>query len=34
VGEIAKMKAEGKIRHVGVSNVTLSVKAQKIIALS
>jgi pyridoxine 4-dehydrogenase len=33
VGEIAKMKAEGKIRHVGLSNVTVDelARAQKIV---
>ena len=35
VGEIAKMKAEGKIRHVGLSNVTIDqlVAAQKIVPI-
>jgi aryl-alcohol dehydrogenase-like predicted oxidoreductase len=35
VGEIAKMKAEGKIRHVGLSNVTLEqlAQAQKIVPI-
>jgi len=35
VGEIAKMKAEGKIRHVGLSNVTLDqlARAQKIVPI-
>lgn len=36
VGELAKMKAEGKIRHVGLSNVTLEqlVSAQKIVPIA
>ncbi len=35
VGEIAKMKSEGKIRHVGLSNVTSEelARAQKIVAI-
>ncbi len=35
VGEVAKMKAEGKIRHVGLSNVTLEqlAQAQKIVPI-
>lgn len=35
VGEIAKMRAEGKIRHVGLSNVTIDqlVMAQKIVSI-
>jgi pyridoxine 4-dehydrogenase len=35
VGEIAKMRAEGKIRHVGLSNVTIDqlVRAQKIVPI-
>ena len=35
VGEIAKMKAEGKIRHVGLSNVTVEqlALAQKIVPI-
>lgn len=35
VGEIAKMKAEGKIRHVGLSNVTIDelARAQKIVPI-
>lgn len=35
VGEIAKLKAEGKIRHVGISNVTLDqlAQAQKIVPI-
>ena len=35
VGEVAKMKAEGKIRHVGLSNVTLEqlAQAQKIVSI-
>ncbi|GHO79567.1 oxidoreductase [Ktedonobacter sp. SOSP1-85] len=35
VGEIAKMKAEGKIRHVGLSNVTIDqlMVAQKIVPI-
>jgi len=35
VGEIAKMKAEGKIRHVGLSNVTIEqlAQAQKIVPI-
>jgi pyridoxine 4-dehydrogenase len=35
IGEIAKMKAEGKIRHVGISNVTLAQlrQAQKIVPI-
>ena len=35
IGEIARMKAEGKIRHVGVSNVTLDqlAQAQKIVPI-
>ena len=35
MGEIAKMKAEGKIRHVGLSNVTLDelARAQKIVPI-
>ncbi|GHO76878.1 oxidoreductase [Ktedonobacter sp. SOSP1-85] len=35
VGEIAKMKAEGKIRHVGLSNVTIDqlTAAQKIVPI-
>lgn len=35
VGEIAKMQAEGKIRHVGISNVTLDQlrQAQKIVPI-
>jgi pyridoxine 4-dehydrogenase len=35
VGEIAKMRAEGKIRHVGLSNVTLEEleRAQKIVPI-
>ncbi|MBV9615054.1 MAG: aldo/keto reductase [Ktedonobacteraceae bacterium] len=35
VGEIAKMRAEGKIRHVGLSNITLDelAKAQKIVPI-
>ena len=35
VGEIAKMKAEGKIRHVGLSNVTVEqlAQAQKIVPI-
>ncbi len=35
VGEIAKMQAEGKIRHVGLSNVTLDelARAQKIVPI-
>jgi pyridoxine 4-dehydrogenase len=35
VGEIAKMKAEGKIRHVGLSNVNMDqlVMAQKIVPI-
>jgi pyridoxine 4-dehydrogenase len=35
VGEIAKMKAEGKIRHVGLSNVTIDqlAQAQKIVPI-
>jgi pyridoxine 4-dehydrogenase len=35
VGEIAKMKAEGKIHHVGLSNVTMDllVRAQKIVPI-
>ena len=35
VGEIAKMKAEGKIRHVGLSNVTIDqlMSAQKIVPI-
>ena len=35
VGEIAKMKDEGKIRHVGLSNVTLEqlAQAQKIVPI-
>jgi pyridoxine 4-dehydrogenase len=36
VGELAKMKAEGKIRHVGLSNVTIDhlVRAQKIVPIA
>ena len=35
VGEIAKMKAEGKIRHVGLCNVTIDqlARAQKIVPI-
>jgi pyridoxine 4-dehydrogenase len=35
VGELAKMKAEGKIRHVGLSNVTIDqlARAQKIVPI-
>ncbi len=35
VGEIARMKAEGKIRHVGLSNVTVEqlAQAQKIVPI-
>lgn len=35
VGELAKMKAEGKIRHVGLSNVTMQqlAQAQKIVPI-
>lgn len=35
VGEFAKMKAEGKIRHVGLSNVTIEqlAQAQKIVPI-
>jgi pyridoxine 4-dehydrogenase len=35
IGEIAKMKAEGKIRHVGLSNVTIDqlARAQKIVPI-
>jgi len=35
LGEIAKMRAEGKIRHVGVSNFTIDelAKAQKIVPI-
>ncbi len=35
VGEVAKMKAEGKIRHVGLSNVTTEqlAQAQKIVPI-
>jgi aryl-alcohol dehydrogenase-like predicted oxidoreductase len=35
VGEIAKMKEEGKIRHVGLSNVTIDqlARAQKIVPI-
>ncbi|HEX4208035.1 MAG TPA: aldo/keto reductase [Ktedonobacteraceae bacterium] len=35
VGEVAKMQAEGKIRHVGLSNVTLEqlAQAQKIVPI-
>jgi pyridoxine 4-dehydrogenase len=35
VGEIAKMRAEGKIRHVGLSNVTIEqlAQAQKIVPI-
>ena len=35
VGEIAKMQAEGKIRHVGLSNITLGEleRAQKIVPI-
>lgn len=35
VGELAKLKAEGKIRHVGLSNVTLDelARAQKIVPI-
>jgi pyridoxine 4-dehydrogenase len=35
VGEIAKMRAEGKIRHVGLSNVTVEelARAQKIVPI-
>jgi len=35
VSEIAKMKAEGKIRHVGLSNITLDelTRAQKIVPI-
>jgi len=35
VGEVAKMKAEGKIRHVGLSNVTIEqlARAQKIVPI-
>jgi aryl-alcohol dehydrogenase-like predicted oxidoreductase len=35
VGELAKMRQEGKIRHVGLSNVTLDqlVRAQKIVPI-
>lgn len=35
VGEVARLKAEGKIRHVGVSNVTLDelARAQKIVPI-
>ncbi len=35
VGEIAKMQAEGKIRHVGLSNITLDEleRAQKIVPI-
>jgi aryl-alcohol dehydrogenase-like predicted oxidoreductase len=35
IGEIAKMKAEGKIRHVGLSNVTADhlVRAQQIVEI-
>ncbi len=35
VGELAKMKAEGKIRHVGLSNVTIEelARAQKIVPI-
>jgi pyridoxine 4-dehydrogenase len=35
VGELAKMKAEGKIRHVGLSNVTIDqlVMAQKMVPI-
>ncbi len=35
VGEVAKMKAEGKIRHVGLSNVTIEqlAQAQKIVPI-
>lgn len=35
VGEIAKMKAEGKIRHVGLSNITVDelARAQKIVPI-
>lgn len=35
VGELAKMKAEGKIRHVGLSNITIDqlASAQKIVPI-
>lgn len=35
VGEIAKMRAEGKVRHVGLSNVTIEelARAQKIVPI-
>ncbi len=35
VGELARMKAEGKIRHVGLANVTIDqlVQAQKIVPI-
>lgn len=35
VGELAKMKSEGKIRHVGLSNVTIEqlARAQKIVPI-
>jgi pyridoxine 4-dehydrogenase len=35
IGEIAKMQAEGKIRHVGISNVTIDelARAQKIVPI-
>lgn len=35
VGEIARMKAEGKVRHVGLSNVTVEelARAQKIVPI-
>src|SRR5438067_12544922 len=35
VGELAKMRAEGKIRHVGLSNVTIDqlARAQKIVPI-
>src|SRR5438270_8100111 len=35
VGELAKMRAEGKIRHVGLSNVTVEelARAQKIVPI-
>lgn len=35
VGELAKMKAEGKIRHVGLSNITIEqlASAQKIVPI-
>jgi pyridoxine 4-dehydrogenase len=36
VGELAKMKAEGKIRHIGLSNVTIDqlMLAQKIVPIA